>query len=125
LNAGALAIALRDGTRLATGDEQIRTGLLWRILLKTVESGIRLRGIAPRVLQPTDRLDPGSTRRRFQDTHATLRELMGRCEGMDFNRIRFPHPVIRLRINAGTTFWLLALHEDRHLQQAERAVEGR
>jgi len=125
LNAGALASALRDGPRVPASDEHIRTGLLWRILLKGVEPGTRLRGFAPRVLRPAGRLDPCATRRRFQDTHATLRELVGRCEGIDFNRIRFPHPAIRLRISAGATLWLVALHESRHLRQAERAVEGR
>jgi DinB superfamily len=125
LNTGALAIALRDGPRLPAAGEHIRTGLLWRILLKGVEPNFRLRGFAPRVLRPADRLDPGVTCRRFQNTHVTLRELMACCEGIAFNRIRFPHPAIRLRISAGATFWLLALHESRHLQQAERAVEGR
>jgi len=125
LNAGALGIALRDGPRLPAGDGQIRTGLLWRVLLKGVQPGTRLRGFAPRVLRPPGRLDPSVTRRRYQDTHATLRELIDRCEGIDFNSIRFPHPAIRLRISAGATLWLLALHESRHLQQAERAVEGR
>lgn len=125
LNAGALAVALRDGPRSPPGDEHIRTGLLWRVLLKGVQPDSRLKGFAPRVLQPADRLDPSVTHRRFQDTHATLRELIGRCEGIDFNSIRFPHPAVRLRISAGAILLLLALHESRHLQQAERAVEGR
>lgn len=124
-NARALTTALRDGPRLPAGDQHIRTGLLWRVLLKGVQPNSRLKGFAPRVLQPAARLDPSATHRRFQDTHATLRELIGRCEGIDFNSIRFPHPAVRLRISAGTTLWLLALHESRHLQQAERAVEGR
>jgi DinB family protein len=98
LNTGALAVALRDQPRTPAEALEIQTGLLWRILLKGVDPSTRLKGFAPRVLRPSAHFDPAMTRCRFLDTHATLGRLMDQCQGVDFNRVRYRHPVIRLRI---------------------------
>lgn len=126
LNTGALTTALRARPNLPAADnDRIRPGPMWSFLLKLVDPKTQLRGFAPRRLQPPARLDPAETRRRFMETHDTVRGLIRDCQGLDLNRIRFSHPAIHLRVSAGTTFWLLALHESRHLQQAERAINGR
>ena len=126
LNTGALTRALREQPNLAAANnDRIQPGLVWSLLLRVVDPRTRLKGFAPRVLRPATRLDPTETRRRFMETHETLRGLICKCGGLDLNRIRFSHPVIHLRVSAGCIFWLRALHESRHLQQAERAVNGR
>jgi len=125
LNLASLGVALRERPRIQANDDLIHPGWLWRFLLKLVDPSTRLKGFAPRVLRPSSCLDPIETRNRFLETHKRLHRLMGECSGFDVNRLRFPHPVIRLHISAGVTFWLLALHEGRHFQQAERAVGSR
>jgi DinB superfamily len=126
LNTGALTRALGKRPNLpAANNDRIRPGLVWSFLLRLVDPKTQLRGFAPRVLRPATRLDPTETRRRFMETHDTLRGLIRECRGLDPNRIRFSHPAIHLWVSAGSAFWLLALHESRHLQQAERAVNGR
>jgi hypothetical protein len=123
VNSAALAAALRERPKIHATNDTIHPGWLWTFLLKLVEPSTRLKGFAPRVLRPPSHLDPVETRNRFEESHDTLRRLMKECHGFDVNRLRFPHPVIRLHISAGVTFWLLALHEARHLQQAERALD--
>ena len=126
LNTGALARALCKRPKLPAADnERIQPGLVWRFLLRLVDPKAKLRGFAPRALRPATSLDPAETRRRFMETHDTLRGLIREYRRLDLNRIRFSHPGIHLRVSAGSTFWLLALHENRHVQQAERAVNGR
>lgn len=125
LNLASLEAALRERPRIQATDDLIHPGSLWRFLLKLVHPSTRLKGFAPSVLRPSSRLDPTETRNRFLETHDSLRRLMEECRGLDVNQLRFRHPIIRLHISAGVTFWLLALHEGRHLQQAERAVGSR
>ena len=92
---------------------------IWRILLAMTEPQVRLKGFAPRVLHPALVLDTDRTLTAFAASHERLRLLAAQCQGLDINRVRFRHPVMRLKMSVGEAFLLLVVHEQRHLRQAE------
>lgn len=125
LNAGALARALQGaGAAGGVADDTVKPGWVWRLLLKGVDPRSKLKAFAPGKLRPGRELDAAETMQRFRETHVELRALMEKSRAAGVHRVRFIHPAIYLPITPGTTFCLLALHEARHLGQAERAAAG-
>jgi hypothetical protein len=114
--------ALSEGSKVGPESERIKPGMVWRFLLALVEPRVRLKGFAPNVLQPPPSLDAEPTLTAFRESHARLRALAARCHGVDVNRLRFRHPIVRLRMSVGCAFLLLAIHERRHLLQAEEVA---
>jgi hypothetical protein len=75
---------------------------------------------APKKIRPGSRVDV-SVLKRFLSGNQVCREVVVRAQGKNVNRIRFWNPFIPgLRFTTGTGFAIIAAHERRHLQQAER-----
>ena len=113
---------LNELPRIGPESELISPGPIWRFLLTLVEPQVRLKGFAPRVLQPASSLDAKLTLIALRQSHDRLRWLAARCSGLNVNRLRFRHPIVRLRISVGAAFLLVAAHERRHLAQAENVA---
>jgi len=101
---------------------RIAPGPLWRFFLALIEPSVTLKGFAPKVLQPASSLDCERTLAGFMDSHTRLKSLAARCSGLDLNRLKFRHPILALKLSVGTAFLLIAVHERRHLAQADRVA---
>ena len=78
---------------------------------------------APRKIKPGKTVEP-SILDRFLRSNRDIRDLVHRASGHDVNRIRFRNPFVPLiHFTVGTGLEILAKHERRHLQQAERVKE--
>ncbi|MBZ5609398.1 MAG: DinB family protein [Acidobacteriia bacterium] len=123
-----LAAAIDRGLPSDPGPElesdRIFPGLVWRLLLAMVEPQFPLKGFAPAVLRPPPTLlDADTTLAAYLASHECLRTLAARCSGLDVNRKRLRHPILRLRMSVGCVFLLVTVHERRHLVQAERVAQ--
>ena len=75
---------------------------------------------APRKITPVSEVDATILDRFLASNEETRAVMRGACE-IDVNRTRFKNPFIPLiRFTVGTGFEIIAKHQDRHLQQAER-----
>lgn len=115
----AIERALVDHPATGAECDRISPSRVWRFLLAMTEPQMRLKGFAPKVLHPAPVLDAARTLAAFAASHERLRLLAARCDGLDVNRLRFRHPVIRLKMSVGEAFLLLVVHGQRHLRQAE------
>ena len=100
-----------------------RRTLLGQYILKALRRpALRLK--APRVFRPARAdLDFGDVCDRFRGAQRTFGELLERASGLDLGRIKLPTPVSRfIRLTAAEAFEIHALHEERHLRQAEAVV---
>jgi hypothetical protein len=120
----AIDRALPTGPGRERRCEQITPGVVWRILLAMVEPRCRLKGFAPMVLRPLTNLSVSATLAEYLESHEHLRRLAMRCDGLDLNRKRLRHPILRLRMSIGGVFLLVTAHERRHLLQAELALKA-
>jgi hypothetical protein len=118
----SIELALKGRPLAGPESDRIAPGLAWRVFLRLLEPSVTLKGFAPRVLQPAPSLDCQRTLAGFVEGHGRLRSLAGRCEGLDLNRLKFRHPIIVMKLSIGTAFLLLAVHERRHIGQAQRVA---
>ena len=84
----------------------------------------RTRARAPRKIVPVARQIDSSILDRFIASNAAVRDVIGRAQGHDVNRVRFRNPFVPLiRFTVGTGLQIIARHNHRHLLQAERVIE--
>ena len=75
---------------------------------------------APAFEPEQDQIGPESIQR-FLDNQEALKALIMRAEGVDLNSNRLTSPITNLiRFSVGEALWVLVVHQQRHLQQAER-----
>ena len=116
----AIAEAL-PGAPAGVADE-IRPGWFARYFIREyiAPTEQRTRHKAPPKIRPVPDVD-ASILQRFLDTNRQARDLVERARSIDVNRMRFRNPFVPLiRFTVGTGLEILAKHEQRHLQQAER-----
>jgi len=84
----------------------------------------RTRARAPRKITPAAvQIDP-SILDRFIASNRAVRDIIGRAQGLDVNRVRFRNPYVPgIRFTVGTGLQIIARHNHRHLLQAERVIE--
>lgn len=102
-----------------------RGPLLGRLLLRALRAPGR-RYPAPRSFQPRRRdLGPDDVREDFDRQMDRMQRALARGGGLALGHITMPWPVLRLvKISLAQAFELQTLHNDRHLDQAERAVRA-
>ena len=84
----------------------------------------RRRARAPRKIVPVARHIDASILDRFIASNAAVRDVIGRAQQHDVNRVRFRNPFVPLiRFTVGTGLQIIARHNHRHLLQAERVIE--
>ena len=84
----------------------------------------RKRARAPRKIVPVAKHIDSSILDRFIASNAAVRDVIGRAQGHDVNRVRFKNPFAPLiRFTVGTGLQIIARHNHRHLLQAERVTE--
>jgi DinB family protein len=84
----------------------------------------RRRARAPRKIVPVARQIDSSILDRFIVSNAAVRDVIGRAQQHDVNRVRFRNPFVPLiRFTVGTGLQVIARHNHRHLLQAERVIE--
>lgn len=79
---------------------------------------------APGVFRPEDGLhENAATLAAFLDAEKRMVGLLRRAAGLPLGRIKFGTPVSRfVRVSLAQAFEIHALHNHRHLEQAEQAV---
>jgi len=116
-------IAASLNNRATGGASEITPGWFGRWFIRTYidPATQRKRARAPRKAAPiATHVDP-SILDRFIASNARMRDLIGRAQGHDVNRLRFKNPFVSLiRFTVGTGFEIIARHNHRHLGQAER-----
>lgn len=102
--------------------DAITPGWFGRWFIRTViePSPNTIKGKAPAKIVPIVTVD-ATILDRFLRSNQQTRDLIARAQTFDVNRIRFKNPFIGwIRFTVGTGLEIIARHEDRHLQQAER-----
>jgi hypothetical protein len=103
----------------------IAPGWFSRFFLRSLDPGSRRRIPAPRKIVPTSAGDLATIWPAYAQTHVRAVELAHRVAGLDLNDVRFPNPFIPIwKVSLGTGFTGLAVHERRHLGQAERVLKA-
>ena len=84
----------------------------------------RTRARAPRKIVPVAKHVDSSILERFIASNVAVRDVIGRAQQHDVNRVRFRNPFVPLiRFTVGTGLQIIARHNHRHLLQAERVIE--
>ena len=84
----------------------------------------RTRARAPRKIVPVARQIDSSILDRFIASNRAVRDVVGRAQGHDVNRVRFRNPFVPvIRFTVGTGLQVIVRHNHRHLLQAERVIE--
>jgi len=110
--------------------------VLERILLHGLEPPARLRIPAPARIRPrrphsaveparSENDDPTDPRVRFQEKRQDYARRLEAAEGLDLGAVDVRSPFVPVvRISLDTAFRIVCGHERRHLEQAEKALEG-
>ncbi len=78
-----------------------------------------------RIFQPGDDVVDAASVDRFCDGQSALLDLLQTARGLDLNAVEVTSPQSRfLSLRVGAALEMLVLHQQRHLQQAERVVEA-
>lgn len=76
-----------------------------------------------RIFQPDDEVVDAASVDRFCDGQPALLDLLRSAQGRDLNAVEVASPQSRfLSLRVGAALEMLVLHQQRHLQQAERVV---
>jgi len=80
---------------------------------------------SPKNAVPSPQPDARAMLAEFIDQQEKLQQLLTGAAGVDINRIRIPISIAPwLRLKLGDTFLFLTAHIERHLLQAERAIDA-
>jgi len=121
----AMAVALEGKPDAPV--EEIRPGWLshWFLVNYVEPSPKGKKVLAPGKIRPGERVSTAVIDR-FLAANKACRELIVRARGKDVNRIRFWNPLVPgVRFTVGVGFEIIASHEQRHLQQAERVKDSK
>jgi hypothetical protein len=116
--------ALEEGLRkkLAHSGGRFRMGATARMLAWWLEPPYRMRSKASPPFVP-DVEDPARVLPEFLDRQEKLLSAVADADGLALDRLSIPSPfAARLRYNVYAAFVLIAVHERRHLWQAEQVV---
>lgn len=122
----AIRGAIDRGLRSAhTG--QPRHTIAGRLIIWAVDPDIKFTMKAPRDFRPAMETYPAAVVDDYQRSHRALAALTREADGLPLGKVRFPTPEVRfIRIHLADGFALLAMHAERHLNQAYavRAAAG-
>ena len=116
--------AIAEAPRCSDGPVASKPGWFERKFLQSIAPHSRFRGPAPKKIVP--RLDgsPSAVAETFFALQERFRRALEAASEVDVNRTKFRSPLVKiLKLRLGVGFQLNALHQLRHLLQAER-VKG-
>lgn len=106
---------------------QPRHTVVGRLIMWAVDPDIKFRMKAPRDFRPAEERYPAAVVEAYLRSHRALAALAREADGLPLGKVRFPTPEVRfIRIHLADGFALLAMHAERHLNQAYavRAAAG-
>ena len=108
------------------GDSPFAYGLVSRLFIWSLQPDAPISMPAPGSYTPDDKpLDPAAVRASFVDLQDRFIHCIERAPGLDIARIKVGSPAMSwFRLPVGAWFAATAAHEQRHLQQAERALNA-
>ena len=112
----------RAAARAAQRGEPLRPNWLGRWLVKEMEPPPKRRLRAPAAAVPASSLEIGETLARFRAVQADIVAFVRETADRDLNRVRFRNPFLKglPLFNVAAGLLVIAAHERRHLQQAQR-----
>jgi hypothetical protein len=119
----AIHQAIDKGIPATTQPDEPYRGWIGAWALRVLEPPPKLRGKAPKKVQPRPNLSLDQVAKRFLHLQEDALACLGRAEGIDLAKTRLRHPLIPLlRFTLGETLALFVTHERLHLWQAEQVV---
>lgn len=102
-----------------------RLGLVGWLLCKMLEPPYRMRVTTPRPFDPSNPGSPDDVLARFDALQARLDALLAGGQRLALDRIRVVSPFSpRVKYSAYAAFRVIAVHQRRHLWQAQRVLEA-
>jgi hypothetical protein len=102
-----------------------RYGVLGALLTKAMGPSVRLRFKAPRVYLPGKDRAPADVVRDFFGVQQELLDCIEGANGLDLARVKVPvFDSKYVRLSLGQEFKLFVVHEQRHIQQAQRVRDA-
>jgi hypothetical protein len=128
LTARAILPRLRealDGARAAGGTPpaRFRRGVIGWLIWRASQPTTRMRAKTGSAFEPVATPPPAELLAEFDRLLAEQIATLQRADGLPLQRIRVRSPFGPVSYNAFAAFSILAVHQHRHLQQAERAAE--
>jgi hypothetical protein len=111
-------------TRRLTTNRALRTGVITRLFIQSLEPPYRLRFKVLTPLVPRKR-DFNSAWGAFEESQAKLAKIIRSADGLAIDQVRIGSPVYaRFSYNVYGALCMLAAHERRHLWQIERILKA-
>jgi hypothetical protein len=121
---GTIASALEGAARNSPPGTQVKYGWLERFLVRQMEPPVKLKFKAPKAFAPASDLSLDTLRKRWESSHRTIIDLVGRADGVPLDKIKVDSPANRfVKLSVGMAFHVIAAHDRRHLWQADSLKE--
>ncbi len=115
----AIEKASREG-----GSTPFRPSLFGKTFIRYVSPGSKRKIKTLRLFEPPPALTDVTVLQQFIDHQDELTALIHQADGINLNRGKFSSPASRLvRFSVGEGLTVLVVHQQRHLQQAQRLTE--
>ncbi len=115
----AIEKATRDG-----GSTPFRPSFFGKTFIRYVSPGSKRKIKTLRLFEPPPALTDVTVLQQFIDHQDELTALIHQADGINLNRGKFSSPASRLvRFSVGEGLTVLVVHQQRHLQQAQRLTE--
>jgi hypothetical protein len=92
--------------------------------LQAFEPPVTMADAAPRATVPHAAVDPDRLVEQFEATRDRYTDAVHRAEGLDLPHIRMVEPIYPVIVSLGGTLAFIAVHDRRHMWQAERVRQA-
>jgi hypothetical protein len=118
--------AIAEGrSRRMSGRGPFRYGLFGRLLIACMDASVLFKFKAPAVYRPSANRAPRESIDEFFSRQQEILECLRESDGLDLARTKMSLPSHEfLRLSIGQEFRLLVVHEQRHVEQAKRALRA-